>query len=355
MKFILYMFLSFLLISCKNKPEHPVKLIKMKPLASYPAIRLKSEQISLSDSLLNPTKISVQDTLLTIFEKQVDNSETFLKFYSLKSGKMIHCYGQVGRGPGEYSTPTVHWESPEKILITEKMRYTVFSLDSLFYNPSYMPFKKNVRIGLSAANDVYRLNDSIFLENSTMSDYQFSLYNIKSNKYLINYKNYPNLIKDGRMTDFIANSNVYHASFALKMDNKDSIVIAYELFPMIDFVSLNNFGSTRILFPFDKHVNVVTVMDNLNAMVENRKLYYTQSYSTNKYIYLMYDCKRPQSKEYASPEIHLFDWNGNFIKRYQTDQYISNFCVDEDSNIIYGIGSDTDYNPILLKFSNNNV
>lgn len=355
MKFILYIFLSFLLISCANKPEHPVKLIKMKPLASYPAIRLKSEQISLSDSLLNPAKISVQDTLLTIFEEQVDNSETFLKFYSLKSGKMIHCYGQVGRGPGEYSTPTVHWESPEKILITEKMRYTVFSLDSLFYNPSYMPLKRNVRIGLSAANDVYRLNDSIFLENSTMSDYQFSLYNIKSNKYLINYKNYPNLIKDGRMTDFIANSNIYHASFALKMDNKDSIVIAYELFPMIDFVSLNNFGSTRILFPFDKHVNVVTVMDNLNAMVENRKLYYTQSYSTNKYIYLMYDCKRPQSKEYASPEIHLFDWNGNFIKRYQTDQYISNFCVDEDSNIIYGIGSDTDYNPILLKFSNNNV
>lgn len=355
MKFILYIFLSFLLISCENKPEHPVKLIKMKPLASYPAIRLKSEQISLSDSLLNPTKISVQDTLLTIFEEQVDNSETFLKFYSLKSGKMIHCYGQVGRGPGEYSTPTVHWESPEKILITEKMRYTVFALDSLFHNPSYMPLKKNVRIGLSAANDVYRLNDSIFLENSTMSDYQFSLYNIKSNKYLINYKNYPNLIKDGRMTDFIANSNIYHASFALKMDNKDSIVIAYELFPMIDFVSLNNFGSTRILFPFDKHVNVVTVMDNLNAMVENRKLYYTQSYSTNKYIYLMYNCKRPQSKEYASPEIHLFDWNGNFIKRYQTDQYISNFCVDEDSNIIYGIGSDTDYNPILLKFSNNNV
>lgn len=351
MKFILNISLFFLFISCENKTEYPVKLIEMKPLASYPAIQLKSEQISLSDAPLNPAKISIQDTLLTIFEEQVDNSETFLKFYSLKSGKLIHSYGQVGRGPGEYLTPTVYWESPERILITEKMKYTVFSLDSLFHNPSYMPLKKNVRVGLSAANDVYRLNDSIFFENSTMSDYQFSLFNTKSNQYLINYKNYPNLIQDGRMTDFIANSNIYHASFSLKRDNKDSIVIAYELFPMIDLVSLDNFGSTRVLFPFDKQVNIVTVMDNLNAMVKNRKSYYTQSYCTDKYIYLMYDCKKPQSKEYASPEIHLFDWNGNFIKRYQADQYISNFCVDEESNIIYGIGADTDYNPILLKFS----
>lgn len=351
MKFILYISLFFLFISCENKPEYPVKLIKMKPLASYPGIQLKSEPISLSDAPLNPAKISVQDTLLIIFEQQVDNSETFLKFYSLKSGKLIHSYGQVGRGPGEYLTPTVHWESPEKILITEKMKYTVLPPDSLFHNPSYMPLKRNVRIGLSAANDVYRLNDSIFLENSTMSDYQFSLFNTKSNQYLINYKNYPNLIQEGRMTDFIANSNIYHASFSLKRDNKDSIVIAYELFPMIDLVSLDNFGSTRVLFPFDKQVNIVTVMDNLNAMVKNRKSYYTQSYCTDKYIYLMYDCRKPQSKEYASPEIHLFDWNGNFIKRYQADQYISNFCLDEESNIIYGIGADADYNPILLRFS----
>lgn len=68
----------------------------------------------------------------------------------------------------------------------------------------------------------------------------------------------------------------------------DSVAIIYRHFPIIDIISLNNLESTRYQFPIDKSVNKVTVLDKLNARVEEEVNYYKNYFSTDNYIYLLY-------------------------------------------------------------------
>lgn len=237
----------------------------------------------------------------------------------------------------------------------EKLRYTLFCTDSLFSNPLYTPEKINVRVGLTAADCVYLINDSTIFANSGMSDYQFSIANISSNRYLLNYKNYPSIIKEKKITDFIANSNIYHAFYILKPNTMDSVAIIYRHFPIIDIISLNNLESTRYQFPIDKSVNKVTVLDKLNARVEEEVNYYKNYFSTDNYIYLLYCDSKNKDLSISNNnfEIHQFDWQGRFLKRYRLNRYILSFCVDEKSDRIYAISfqNNKNFSPEILCYS----
>ena len=209
MKKTVYICLLLLVLSCTSREKpYSCKLVELQDLNTFPVIDLTPTSIALTDTtLLNPEKIWISDTLLIIKDAETDENK-FLKYYSLNSFHLLKTYGSIGRGPNEYLTPRVYRHSPNKFLIIEKLRYTLFCTDSLFSNPLYTPEKINVRVGLTAADCVYLINDSTIFANSGMSDYQFSIANISSNRYLLNYKNYPSIIKEKKITDFIANSNI---------------------------------------------------------------------------------------------------------------------------------------------------
>lgn len=329
--------------------------VELPALDSYPVTNLIPVHLPFKDTtLIAPYKIWVNDTLLVINDKPLEDNR-FLKYYALNSLEPLNSYGNIGRGPGEYLTPDIYWKSPESFLITEKLKYTIFYTDSLFHNQFYKPQKINVGLGLTAANNAYLLHDSLIFANSTMSDYQFSIANIHTNEYLINYKNYPEVIKGSEMTDFIANSNIYRAMYILKPDTMDSVAIVYNLFPIIDFVSLKDLSSIRLKFPIDNAVNKITISDKLNASVQNRTEYYTSYYSTNKYIYLLYN-DSPIEKLYDNQnnfEIHQFSWQGKLTKRYKLNCYLKCFCVNEKSKKIYGISfrEDADYTSEIISFT----
>lgn len=247
MKKTVYICLLLLVLSCTSREKpYSCKLVELQDLNTFPAIDLTPTSIALTDTtLLNPEKIWISDTLLIIKDAETDENK-FLKYYSLNSFHLLKTYGSIGRGPNEYLTPRVYRHSPNKFLIIEKLRYTLFCTDSLFSNPLYTPEKINVRVGLTAADCVYLINDSTIFANSGMSDYQFSIANISSNRYLLNYKNYPSIIKEKKITDFIANSNIYHAFYILKPNTMDSVAIIYRHFPIIDIISLNNLESNPL-------------------------------------------------------------------------------------------------------------
>lgn len=356
MKKTVYICLLLLVLSCTSREKpYSCKLVELQDLNTFPVIDLTPTSIALTDTtLLNPEKIWISDTLLIIKDAETDENK-FLKYYSLNSFHLLKAYGGIGRGPNEYLTPRVYRHSPNKFLIIEKLRYTLFCTDSLFSNPLYTPKKTNVRVGLTAADCVYLINDSTIFANSGMSDYQFSIANISSNRYLLNYKNYPSIIKEKKITDFIANSNIYHAFYILKPHTMDSVAIIHRHFPIIDIISLNNLESTRYQFPINKSVNKVTVLDKLNARVEEEVNYYKNYFSTDNYIYLLYCDSKNKDLSISNNnfEIHQFDWQGRFLKRYRLNRYILSFCVDEKSDRIYAISfqNNKNFSPEILCYS----
>ncbi len=348
MKYLqLFVFILSLVACDNNKVKYHCQVIENSKFEMFPAMMLVAEEFVLDDStLLEPFRLWIQDSLLVVFDYPVGDNR-FLKYYSLNSGKLLRSFGTIGRGPNEYLTPEVHWDTDNTFLLTEKLRYSVLNNDSLLHSTTYQPIKQNVQAGIIAASAVYLLNDSLMLIHSNMSDEQFSINNRITGEYITKYTNYPCFVSDARMNDFISNSNVYFAYYLLRPRSKDSLAIVYKRFPVVDIVALKDFSTKRIQFPIDKDVNHVQVMDKLNARIDNKVIYYTSFYSTENYFYLLYNPipTMRDPKYVKSFEIQQFNWQGDLMMRYKMDRSIREFCVDEKEQKIYAtsVGNDEDF------------
>ena len=112
---------------------------------------------------------------------------------------------------------------------------------------------------------------------------------------------------------------------------------------------------SKLLLEIDKSVNKVTVLDKLNARVEEEVNYYKNYFSTDNYIYLLYCDSKNKDLSISNNnfEIHQFDWQGRFLKRYRLNRYILSFCVDEKSDRIYAISfqNNKNFSPEILCYS----
>lgn len=358
MKKIYYYIVILSLTSCMAKhTQYNCQTIKNSELENYPAINLVSEELALNDSsLLSPHKIWVQDSLLIIFDSPVEDNK-FFKFYSLNTLQMLHSFGTIGRGPSEYLTPRILWNTEYSFLILEKLKYSILYTDSLLHHPYYQPVKHYIQSGPIAISEAYVLNDSLLFIHSEMSDEQFSINNTLNGNYVIKYTNYPHCISN-KLTDFISNSNVYKAIYLLKPNTKDTLAIIYRHFPVIDIIAMNDMSIRRIQFPINNKVNQVKILDKLNAHIENKIEYYTNYYYSEKYFYILYNAiSKENTQNYSkSFEIHKFDWQGNLIVRYKSDRYIDKFCVDEKNRKIYAVSieDNANYSIKILSFNMNN-
>lgn len=69
---------------------------------------------------------------------------------------------------------------------------------------------------------------------------------------------------------------------------------------------------------------------------EKRMVYYCNITASDNYVYALYmNQTYEESYEVDKPmEIHVFDWNGNYIRTYVTKQYISRISIAPDDNLI---------------------
>lgn len=344
-----------LLTSCLNKhTSNPCETIENADFENYPVFYLKGEELPFNDStLLEPQKLWIQDSLLVIFDAAVEDHK-FLRFYSLNTLQLLYSFGTIGRGPEEYLYPNVFWNTEKTFLLTERLKFTILHTDSLLNQPVYHPVKHSVPSGLVTVTDVYVLNASLLLIHTGMTDEQFSIYNSLNGNYVTKYTNYPTVVSAYQLNDFICNSNVYSGIYLLKPNTLDTLAIIYRHFPVIDLVAMKDLSTKRIQFPIDNQINQVTILDSLNARLENRRELYTQYYYTEKYFYLLYNNLPKENIRYnQSFEIHRFDWQGNLIARFKPDRIIYKFCVDEKNSKIYAtcLDDDADYSIKIISFS----
>lgn len=357
MKCFLVYILLLLCISCTNKKSsYPCQVIENPSIESYPIVDLVGKELPWQDStLLDPYRMWIQDSLL-IFQDYIGKEKGFVSYYSLNTYKLITTFGVIGRGPHEYLTPRIHWNDEHSFLIIEKLRYSILNHDSLLYASDYSPLRHNVQLGLMAASEVYLLNDSLLFVHSGMTDEQFSIVDICNKEYILKYKNFPRVFSNKRLTDFIANSNVYSAYYLLNPSH-DTLAIVYKHYPIIDIVSMSDLYVKRIQFPIGKSVNRITILDKLNAYIEDEVIYYTQYCYSDKYFYLLYNATLGKSiDDLEKVEIHKFDWQGNLVMRYKLNCYIKTFFVDEKTNKIYVASKKEegmDYSIQVLSFNMN--
>lgn len=340
------------LLCCRpSGEEHNTVTIALNPLQDYPCLELKGEVLDLSDSLYAPVNIEVMDSLLVIDDDGYRYMEhDFLRFYSLNTGKLIHRFGGIGRGPGEFQLPRFFKDDRRRFLIIEKLKYYLLDVDSMLRVENYRPCKFEVNDWLKAAGFACLRQDSILIFQA-MSEYQLIFMRLNGDSTGF-YKNYPDFAKQGGITDFIASTNVYSADFGVRPGRKDLVNVAYHYFPAVDIVALDGLKTTRVHFPVDRTVNQVQVLDELNAEITNKRLYYRTVYNTANYMWLLY-CGDPEMLDGESvpkTEIHRFTWDGVFAGRYDPGWNIRRFCVDESEKNIYALSLNDEYETVILHF-----
>lgn len=348
-KIVIFIITLWGVISCQTTDKSGTFTVKMQEMSSQPFITLETNKTISLDSLTNPISLWCIDTLLIIYDAV---EEGFLKFYSLNSYQFLFKFGKIGRGPSEYMAPGIYRNGPNEFILVEKLRYSLFNVDSILANQDYVPVRCNVHFGFSSVNHAGFINDSLLIYSCLVSDYQFSVTNIYSEN-TVNYSNYPNRIKDHRINDFISNTKVYHSQKQLRPGHKDKMIIAYKYFPIIDFVTVDSLQTKRIEFPENPNVHKIKILDKLNAVIEDPIVFYPEIYPTARYAYLLYYGTRQQQvfDRVQYPEVHQLDWEGNFVQRYRLDQYVSQFCIDENRQTIYAIGvNPANEEPLIYSF-----
>lgn len=345
MKFLKYFFLSLtiLTVSCESDNKN-VSLIKMNDIASYPKTEIISELFNVNDSVFFPENIWIYDSVLLA---QVSGNTNILRLYSLNNGEKLNEFINVGRGGNEYVSPHIFKNDSENMIINDKMHFDIINIPDALKSGRYKSSKIKVP-GLNAINYLSEIKENYLVYNSFSSDDQLNFINLDNNE-ITEYNNYPKINGLDKIPNFIANTQVFSS---VKNQNKDKIFMGYELYPILDILDKESMNVKRISFPIDYKYNNITIVDNLNAVIDNRYYCYTDTYITNNFLYLLYMGASEENLSMLNvfPEIHKFSFEGDLINRYILDLPISKIAITDEDTECYAIGIKPDFEIEIIKF-----
>lgn len=344
MRKLAFAFFALLLFACSQKNDNNTTVVNLRPVDECPAVELATQPFILHDTIpFAPDKIWVDDTLLVV---KTQHNNGFLRIYSLGSGQLVGAYGVVGRGPEEYLRPNIFKNAAGEYLISDKLRFSVVKVDDLLADENYQPKIFELQHGLDAANFLAMPDNDLIIFNNGSKDDQLYFMSTSCGE-MIPYNNFPK-INGVDVPNFIASSNVFHSSM---VRCGDYILAAYNLYPVIDIISIADKSVLRAMHPISAGVNEVKIIDEINAVVDNKYLYNLSSYVAGDALFtLYYGAMEADIEDFAvMPQILKYDLQGNLSGRYKLSHIVADFCVDDAGKTIYLLSFDNDFNPVIMK------
>lgn len=331
----LYAIAIFLISSC-NYAKRDYSVVDF-PLP----VELQSQNITLMGILSDPKEIIILDSVYIVKDSK---SEFILHIFSLDSHEYMGGFIRRGRGPSE----EILIQSVSRAAHNSLFYKTLSGLTLAQFSPKTNSLESIMiyEVPVDALTVAYPLNETKVLGwNYTIHENEFLLYN-PSDKQFSDFGNgfpYPgkNLTLEEKHRLF---SN---KQMTIKPD-KQKFATAYMSFPMIrvfnsiDGKLITEFNSPQTHnFPYAM-INRNATQDEIKELVEN---YFTIT-STDQYIYALYSGKTKNklypdlfTPNFSPPdfgnEIHVWDWEGNPVKKISLDQMIFSFDVClKDSTIL---------------------
>jgi hypothetical protein len=329
-KYGFVLFVILLGFSCKPK-------LNERLVTSFEKeINLKGEHIGPKNFFLQPMKIGFNDSLLIIIDQKTDK---LIHFFKKKDFSYISSALPAGRGPGEYAfieffnqiTDSTIWiYSPQ----TECL--VLYNIDSLMQNihPNIDILYKIPKSELRICQQIFYISDTVVCGLSTNGKGRIFFWNPVSEKTRF-VKNFPLLPKFDPDQPLSYLGNLYYGFSGLKPD-KTKIAVAMDKFKRIDVFRTDGSNDFSLIFPEYKKPKYVNP-NNSKEFFEGNVLQYIMIYVSDNYIYALYFGELPSDKPFYAKYIHVFDWEGNAVTKYELDIPIFSFVVDEKMHTIYGV------------------
>jgi hypothetical protein len=286
----------------------------------------------------------VIDSFLVVLDM---NEKKPIFVYSTETYELRGEFSSIGRGPGEFISPTIIKHSD---LFNSFLNIYDSSLGILTRVDIASSIENNEYIYTSTSCDIWNkaFTDRVFFETKDFCCVEpegqwFSFYNEKDNKFT--NVPYPKL------------------KFSFRDEN-----IRYRLFypeicynPILSKVVVSSFfiGYLSLYDTAGEHLTTIDYdfdpdyMKDLKSLNSNNRIalknYIGDMQADSQYIYAVnYNFRGEVSESPEKNEILIFDWNGLPVKRLSLDRAIGAIALDYDKKKMFGYGTCEDDFPIIV-------
>ncbi|MBN2833333.1 MAG: hypothetical protein JXR48_00045 [Candidatus Delongbacteria bacterium] len=290
-------------------------------------------KIDLKPGISFPVELEMLDSVFVLINLDGDY---FFDLYSNINFTFINNVLPKGKGPNEeiFVEPYVKYIKDNIFLYSNS--YSVNIVEYLMKEKSLLSLKKYKLTGeLFDLQDAFIIGDNIighFIDKSTSRE--FVEYNVNTHKVtdfgseFPYYKEIPNS----------KNNTIFQKISAVKPD-KEKIATVYGFFPILKIHS-----SDGELIKEVRYLNNQSFPDALvddNPSEEKRRSLercYAKIEVTDNYIYALYSGRKSGDVQSGlndiSNVIHVWDWNGNPIKKIILNRDLFSFCVAKDDSYL---------------------
>jgi hypothetical protein len=309
-------------------------------------------KLPIDDSLGSLRGIILKNNHLIIGDKTPILNNNRIRIYSLSNYKLVSSFGRDGSGPGELS----HIESLDKVIGNENQ---ISVMDFVDRRLTLWEIKNNYSSELKA---VIPLSEgTLYRPKFIYKKSIFSLgFSIPKGRFAIcdtlgKIQNYFGKLLPGNKPN--VHPLVHNMASEGNLDitpNSEKIILSAVYSDIIDIYDKNGKLEKRFNGPLnlEPKYKLGKMIGKIHAMVldeETAIVGYVDTDVTNNKIFALYaghlfrDGYRMEGKE-----IHIFNIQGELIEKIILDQYLTNICYDEKSNVIYGISKSP--MPAIYKF-----
>lgn len=290
--------------------------------------------------MLLPTKVHVQGDKLIVLDQVSDG---IFKVFDIASMEYLYSFGKVGRAYNEFVMPIGNDDivstKPFEVCCAGEIKSIEFGdTCGRITRIERFPTKR----GAQPINRPRRIDDSTYFSDNMFSvdqRHEYAMINLNTKEESF-FSSLPRWCAEN--LDDINKVRIYM---------KDSRYNAFQ----------RRLAAFYYLYPVMKIMDVAAdsvvaqkrvPLDGFSASDSDReKIYFTEPYITNNYIYVMWaNTTKTVATESGSdfrPHIYMFDWEGNIINNFELDYPVIAFAVSEADDKIFGTAiNDEDVNNI---------
>jgi hypothetical protein len=326
-----FYFLTLGFYSCTNNRKETPK-----------EISIQGEQI-FNDIIGISSVHSLDDYILLKMTKGLGYGLSLYHKSNLKTS--IANFAKLGDGPDEWGAIRVNGQKIKKngtdyLVVNDgfKNRIKLLNLNKLINdsieNYDYT-FQIESRHGLSQS--VFFINDSTVISTSGVDSWEhgrLKFYNLKQNLSWVTTL-FP-ILEDANLSPY--EQYMLYFSYIHFNPQLGLIASSMDAFDRIDIFNLEGELVNSFKGEPDTHL---TKNKNLtsNGGIPPYPVYYKYSTASDRFIYGLYynQLNTEIEKVEVKTKIRVFDWEGNWIKTFTVDEYLSNIEVYEDDSYIIGI------------------
>ena len=316
MRYLNILIILFLFTACGKREPNPF-CENLHIVESKETYTEKNAELLISgDSLAEVNDIIIVGDLIVT---DMDDNDARIQWFSL-DGRRLGKTGKLGHAENEYSPGMSFIGQPDDrylyIKDVNKGILAVLDTDSVNINGT----ASTIRIVRSFPRvlNAFLYADSILVyEHEVPGSYALSSRNINSGA-----EEWEEILYENTKDPF----SKYH-SYMVFNEKKNMLVSAMRFMDQINFFDLNT--KQRQAFKIKSQ--------NTIGNDDERHQYYCNIKANENYVYALYmNQSAEESYDVEKPmEIHVFDWDGNFIEKILVDEYIIRIAVGKDGTI-YG-------------------